>query len=186
VAITIKVPGLDPVNNLMSIVRDQSFADSVCRLGLEIVDGAPVRETMPRELFSMFSRRRYVRVDTLQEAPIPALVTWHDEKPPTKAHLANISASGCALLFALGCAPRVVELLLEFRLPGSTYGYHLKGKIRNVIDTDQMTSCGIEFDDDHSHDFLAQQSRITHFVENRQQEQVLELTNRFRALTIKR
>ena len=182
ISATIHVPGLDPVNNVLSIVRQQRFAGSECLLDIEIVDWTPVRKTMPSELFALFSQRRYVRVDT-QELPIRVMVRWNAKKPPGSARLENISASGCAILFAHGAAPDVEDVILEFQLPDSEHLYHLTAKIKNVTEVGGLTSCGMEFHDDHSHEFLSQQSRISHFVEVTQREQLIEISSRVQTLT---
>ncbi len=173
VFLNLEIPGKESVSELPAYVRHAREAGSKRVLGLEIVDWRRLHDKLPPRLFGMFNRRHYFRVDMPRLPPIEATVRDETDRERL-AHVVDLSAGGCGLLFELGDVPASGEVIrFQFCLPGTDRTCDLFGTVRSIHEYKDCAQCGIEFDAKQSQAFRAQQKFISQYVMERQRELII-------------
>ncbi len=163
--------GLEPISDIVASISNERDVSGTRVFGLEIIDWSGLHDRLPPKLFSLFNRRQHYRVAVPRQPPVEVDVSQHPSGRKLTAHLSNISAGGCLLLFELEDAPQKGDKLeLQFRLPDSEYRYNLSGVCMSAFEFGESDICGIGFESSQSEAFVTQQQRISHYVMDRQRE----------------
>ena len=56
-----EIPGIDPISNILALIRNERDSDDSRLFGVEIADWPTLSDNLPPRLFSAFNRRRHYR-----------------------------------------------------------------------------------------------------------------------------
>ncbi len=165
------IAGLAPIADIVAVVRNERDSDGRRVFGLEIIDWRTLHDRLPPRLFAAFNRRAHYRVPLPSQPETKVSVTLTESERACTATLADISVSGCLLLFPAEELPQTGAILrLKFCLPGSDIPLNLLGTARSAAEFKDAVRCGVEFEVSRSREFLAHQQQISRYVMKRQRE----------------
>ncbi len=169
VFLSFEIPNLEPIHDILAVVRNERDRADRRIFGLEIFDWRRLHDSLPPRFFATFNRRRDYRVSPETETGVEVVLVQSGHA--TRAALSDISMSGCLLLFQPEGAPKLGDnVQLEFRLPGLETNFRFSGTVRSESEFRNRVRCGVEFEANDSREFKAQQVEISRYVMQRQRE----------------
>jgi hypothetical protein len=171
VRLRIEAPGVEPVNDIIALVRNERDDDGKRVFGLEIVEWRTLAEKLPARYFASFNRRRHFRMNVPDKPPINVAVVASENNAVITATLVNISIGGCLLACPVDEGPQTGDRIrIKFSLPALPHELSFAGAVMSRNVAGEISRCGIEFEDTTSKDFQAQEELILRYIMERQRE----------------
>ena len=157
-----------------AIVRSRAELDGFRRFGLAC-EASTLGSQVSSDLIRHFEQLRQHRVQP--QKPVRVDLKAREREIRTTGQMRDVSASGIAVVIEAGAErafARIVEVDLEFRLPGSNQALVLCSTIRHrrQQEDDDGVFMGLTFDADKSSAFDVQQRTIADYILTRQAELV--------------
>ena len=166
--ITVKLDSrlMKPVE-IIATVQARTEHDQARRFGLAFANRAVLHAKLSTGLLPFFNERSALRAEP--SVTIPVTARTPEASFVTTGTLRDISADGVGVVIdrqAERTLSRVVQVDIEFTLPGDVESISLRATIRHrsELNVDGAVYIGLLFDPEMSQNFVAQQGRLAEYV----------------------
>lgn len=164
--------------DIVATVQVRAERAGFVRFGLAFTNPAALHARLRTALLRFFNERGAFRVEPREALPVR--VQTHDQSLVTTGHLSDISVDGAGIVIkgiSEQALSKVIEVTVEFTLPGQDHSIALQASIRHrsIVPVDDSVYVGLLFDAEASPDFIDQQRDITAYVASLQGDLLRQL-----------